>query len=358
MGKVRVGIVGVGAIAQMAHLPNYAKDADVEIVALADPETGRAGEYARNFTAKFDRPEPRVFASLADMARTFGSQVDAVSICTPNLTHVELAREALASGWHVLLEKPMGTVVTDVEDLVSIAESSDRVLMIGQSHRYREDVEAIKRFIDAGDLGDIYYAKTRILRRRGTPSGWFTDLSRSGGGPLMDIGVHALDLTWWLTGARKPLTVSGFLHRGIGQDHPSFVRRWTAQMAGNANNETYTTEDFAAGFIRLEGGLVLEMEVSWALNGPEDDALKVEIFGSKGGVSLDPLRFFGVSHGILTTTTPAVGMGPLYEREINHFLTCVRTDQRPFSPPEEGLQVVRMLAALGESSSLGREVLL
>jgi predicted dehydrogenase len=356
MSKVRVGVVGVGSIAQMAHLPHYAKDAEVEIVALADPETERVGEYARSFPGQFDRPEPRVFDSLAAMAGALGSQIDAVSICTPNLSHVELAREALAAGWHVLLEKPMGTVVTDVEELVSIAERSGKMLMIGQSHRYRDDVEAIKRFIDAGDLGAIYFAKTRILRRRGTPSGWFTDLSRSGGGPLMDIGVHALDLTWWLTGARKPLTVSGFLHRGIGQDHPSFVRRWTAQMAGNADNEIYTTEDFAAGFIRLEGGLALEMEVSWALNGPEDDALKVEIFGSKGGVSLDPLRFYGMSHGILTTTTPTVGPGSLYEREISHFLTCVRTGRKPLSPPEEGLQVVRMLAALGESSNLGREV--
>lgn len=356
MGVINIGIVGVGAIAQDAHLPSYAKRHDVEIRAFADPETDRVSEFAERFARDKGRPAPRVYASIEEMAADQGGQLDAVSICTPNGTHVSLALQALSAGWHVLLEKPMGTRVDEAERLVEEVRASGKQLMVGMSHRYREDVEVLRRFVQSGELGDIYFAKTRILRRRGTPKGWFTDLAQSGGGPLMDIGVHALDLTWWLTGALQPKSVSGFLRRGIGQDHLDFIRTWAAKSAGNERNEVYTTEDFAAGFFRFAGGMGMEMEVSWALNGPEDDALKVEIFGTKGGVSLDPLRVYSTAHGVLTTTTPSVGMGAFFDREINHFLHCVKTGSEPVSTAEQGRDIVRMLAALGESSERGCEV--
>ncbi len=348
----------MGAIAQDAHLPSYAKRGDVEIRAFADPETDRAREFAERFAHDKGRRTPRVYASLAEMADGEGGRLDAVSVCTPNVSHVSLALQALAKGWHVLLEKPMGTLLDEAEQLVEAVRSSGKQLMVGMSHRYREDVEVLRRFIAAGDLGDVYFAKTRILRRRGTPKGWFTDVQQSGGGPLMDIGVHALDLTWWLTGALQAKSVSGFLYKGIGRDNLDFIRSWAARSAGNEGNEVYTTEDFAAGFFRMAGGMVLELEVSWALNGPEDDALKMEIFGSKGGVSLDPLRVYSTAHGVLTTTTPSVGMGAFFDREINHFLHCVQTGETPVSNAEQGRDIVRMLAALGESSALGREVAL
>ena len=358
MDKIRVGIVGVGSIAQSAHLPHYAGQNDVEVAAFADPETERVEKAAAAFAQKHGVAQPPVYATMEEMIAAKRERIDAVSICTPNAQHVPLAREALAAGWHTLLEKPMGTETADVEALTKQAEDCGRILMIGMTHRYREDVEVVKRYIDAGELGDIYFAKTRILRRRGTPKGWFTDRAVAGGGPLMDIGVHALDLTWWLTGAQAPATVSGFLHRGIGQDHLDFIRTWEARSAGNEQNEIYTTEDFAAAFIRFKSGMVIEMEVSWALNGPEDDALKVEIFGAKGGVSLDPLRIYGTAHRVLTTTEPAAGMGSPHEREIGHFLDCIRSGRQPLSTAEQGLQVVRMLSAISESSLCGREVAL
>ena len=358
MSGTRIGIVGVGAIAQDAHLPSYAKRQDVEIRAFADPEKERVTEFAQRFAREKGRPAPRVYASIEEMAAAEGDRLDAVSICTPNVSHVGLAEKALSAGWHVLLEKPMGTRVDEAERLVRQVRASGKRLMVGMSHRYREDVEVLRRFIQSGELGDIYFAKTRILRRRGTPKGWFTDLALSGGGPLMDIGVHALDLTWWLAGTPAPKSVSGFLYKGIGQDHLDFIRTWAARSAGNERNEVYTTEDFAAGFFRFSNGMVMELEVSWALNGPEDDALKVEIFGTKGGVSLDPLRVYSTAHGVLTTTTPGVGMGAFFEHEINHFLHSVQTGGQPNSTAEQGRDIVRMLAALGESSKRGVEVTL
>ncbi|MCL6444157.1 MAG: Gfo/Idh/MocA family oxidoreductase [Alicyclobacillus sp.] len=353
---MRVGVVGVGAIAVAAHLPSYAKNADVEVVAFADPEVDRGQGIAAEFAKRTGRAQPTVYASLTDMLKH--EQLDAVSICTPNTSHVPLALEALDGGLHVLLEKPMSTVLAEAEALVEKAEASGKTVMVGMSHRYRQDAEVLKRFVEGGSLGEIYFAKTRILRRRGTPKGWFTDLSISGGGPLMDIGVHALDLTWWLMGTPTATSVNGHMVQGIGNDNLDFIHTWTAQSAGNQQNEVYTTEDFAAAFIRFANGSVLELEVSWAINGPEDDALKVELFGRKGGVSLDPLRFYGTQYGVLTSVTPSVGMGPLYEREINHFIHCVQTGERPCSDVTQGRDVVRMLAGIAASSEARREIVL
>ena len=356
MDKVRVGVVGVGALAQEAHLPSYGRRQDVEVVAFADPEVARVQAAAEKFAKEHSKPVPIVYASIDDMIAAQGSNLDAVSICTPNVWHVPLALKALDAGYHVLLEKPMATKVEEARQLAERVKATGKVLMVGMSHRYREDVEALKRFIDSGELGDIYYAKTRILRRRGTPKGWFTDMSTSGGGPLMDIGVHALDLTWWLLGQPEPSRVSGYLHQGIGNDGVSFIHTWTAKSAPNQDNAIYDTEDFASAMVRFASGTALQLEVSWSLNGPEDDALKVEIFGSRGGVSLDPLRIFSTSHHVLTQTSLPVGMGPFFKRELDHFIDCVKAGETPISDVQQGLEVVRMLEGIATSSAHGAEV--
>jgi predicted dehydrogenase len=354
MVKIRVGIIGVGTIAKVGHLPNYAKRHDVEVVAFADPETERVTEEAKTYAQTTGQSVPTVYADAVSMLQN--ETLDAVSICTPNTSHVELAIQALKAGVHVLLEKPMATDLQDAEKLVDTAKNSGKILMVGMSHRYREDVEVLKRYIDNGDLGDIYYAKTRILRRRGTPKGWFTDKEKSGGGPLMDIGVHALDLTWWMLGCPKVSAVNGYLKQGIGNDQLDFIQTWTASSSGNQQNEIFTTEDFASAFIRLENGSVLQLEVSWALNGPEDDAVKVELFGTKGGLSLDPVRFYTTGHNVLTSHTPTVGMGALYQREINHFLECVVTGTSPCSDVEQGRDIVAVLTAIEQSSNEKKEI--
>ncbi|GMA62775.1 Gfo/Idh/MocA family oxidoreductase [Alicyclobacillus fastidiosus] len=354
MSKLRVGIIGVGSIAKVAHLPSYAKRDDVDVVAFADPEHERVVEEARTFANVAKCPEPVVYADAAQMLEN--ETLDAVSICTPNSSHVGLAIEAARRGVHVLLEKPMATNLEEAKQLAKISEESGKVLMVGMSHRYREDVELMKRYVDGQDLGDVYYAKTRILRRRGTPRGWFTDLQIAGGGPLMDIGVHALDLTWWLMGCPVASRVNGYLRRGIGHDQLDYIHAWKASSSGNEHNEIYTTEDFASAFIRFQNGCVLQMEVSWSLNGPQDDALKVELFGTKGGLSLDPLRIYTTNHHALTEFVPTVGMGPFYQREIDHFIRCVKSGSAPCSDAAQGLEIVKLLTAISKSSDEGREI--
>lgn len=357
MTKLRVGIIGVGTIAKVAHLPNYAKRDDVDVVAFADLETQRVEGIAAQFAADHGVAKPTVYATAQDMFAH--ERLDAVSICTPNGSHVELALIALAAGVHVLLEKPMAVALQDADALVAAANQSGKTLMVGMSNRYRQDSEVLKRYVDSGVLGEIYYAKTRILRRRGTPTGWFTDLSIAGGGPLMDIGVHALDLTWWLAGTPQPKSVTGFLYQGIGnRDKLDFNQTWSASSAGNAHNEVFTTEDFASAFIRFQNGFVLQLEVSWAINGAQDDALKVDIFGTHGGVSLDPLQVYGTKHGVLTAETPSVPSGNLYQREVNHFIDCIHTGNTPCSTVDQGRSIVQMLTGIVTSSAEGREVLL
>jgi predicted dehydrogenase len=354
MKTTRVGIIGVGSIALAAHLPSYAARQDVEVVAFADPEVERVSTAAAAFAKETGRPRPCVYGSAEEMLAS--ESLDAVSICTPNTSHVHLALKALDAGVHVLLEKSMATQLDQAQALVDKVTESGKVLMVGMSHRYRDDVAVMKRYVEAGDLGQVYYAKTRILRRRGTPKGWFTDKAVSGGGPLLDIGVHALDVTWWLMGKPEVKSVSGFLYQGIGNDKLDFIQTWKAKAQGNENNEIYTTEDFASAFIRFANGSVLQLEVSWAINGPEDDALQVDLFGAQGGMSLHPLRFYSTAHGVLTSTTPSVGMGPLYQREIDHFLECVHTGTTPCSDVAQGRDVVHMLVAIAASSEQGREI--
>jgi predicted dehydrogenase len=352
--QLRVGIVGVGAIAVDAHIPCYAKHEQVQIAAFVDPDVERVKRYAKKFSHQTGRPEPSVFSTLQELIQA--NIVDAVSICTPNASHTELACLALEAGLHVLVEKPMATNVRDADRLANLARDSDKVVMVGMSHRYRDDVSVLKRFVETGELGNIYYAKTRILRRRGTPRGWFSDIQRSGGGPLMDIGVHALDLTWWLLGMPRATSVSGFLHRGVRHEDVDFVATWTSLSQENQHNEVYTTEDFASAFIRFENGTVLQMEVSWELHGSEDDALKVELYGEKGGLSLDPLRYFTTKHGVLTTTELKARVGSLHQNEIDHFVQCVTSGARPISDAAQGRDVVEMLQAISESSNQKREI--
>jgi len=353
MKPLRVGIIGTGAIAQMAHIPNYLKNPEVDLVAIAEPDEGIRIRVQQELTEKTGHAVA-AYADATELLRE--AQLDAVSIATPNMSHIDLAVAAVESGCHVLLEKPMALTRESADRLQAALEKGDRVVMVGQSHRYRNDVTALKRFVDAGALGTIYHAEARMIRRRGTPTGWFTDMEWAGGGPLMDIGVHALDLSWWLMGKPVPTRVSGHLTRAIGADHLDFIGRWTAKMPHNQDNAIFTTEDFATALIRFQGGATLNLTVSWAINGPQDDGLKVTIYGDKGGLTLDPAAIYSSDHHVLTDTLIPVGVGPMYQNEIDHFVECILDHQSPRSPVADGRTVAQMLVAIAESAERGEEV--
>ena len=351
--RVKVAVVGTGAIGRSAHIPGYLSCPSAELVALVDTDASNVNRARR----EVEESTGRTVATFERLDELLESRLaEAVSIAVPNVWHVVLAEQALRAGLHVLIEKPMALTNEEAQRLKQVESEQNLVAMVGQTHRYREDVTALKRFIDNGALGSIYHAEARILRRRGTPTGWFTKRAISGGGPLMDIGVHALDLAWWMMGRPQPHWVLGHLVRAIGNDKPHFTERWTAQMPGNEGNEIYDTEDFATAFIRFHSGATLQLTASWNVNGAEDDRILVNLYGSRGGISLDPPTLYGIEQNVLTTTQIPVGMGAAHRLEIEHFVESILSHRCPKSPIGDGVAVTAMLVAIAQSSEQERAV--
>jgi predicted dehydrogenase len=206
--------------------------------------------------------------------------------------------------------------------------------------------------VASGDLGDIYYAKTAYVRRRGTPIGWFTDMKKSGGGPVIDIGVHCIDNTWFLMGRPKPVRVSASVSHAIGNFKTKGVSRWTALDPGDG---TFDTEDSACAIIHFANGAAMLVETSWALNTAGTEY--TSICGTKGGAKLDPLTIFTENkQGYLTDDKPVIPEVNRFEMEIEHFIDCINNKKKPITPIEDGIAVQRILDGIYRSAKLGKEV--
>lgn len=343
--KLRVGLIGAGHIARAGHLPALKRHSGVAVTAVADISEERAREVARMFDI------PRVYASYDAMLGD--GDLDAVIVATNNVSHAPITLAALAAGVDVLCEKPMATTVADAERMVAAARAAGRILMVGMTNRYRSDVETLRSLVSGGDVGELYWGRARIMRRRGTPTGWFRDSSLSGGGTLFDIGVHALDLCWWLMGQPRPVSVVGFTRQGVGEFSTKNVQPWQGYMPG----EKFDVEDIATALVRFEGNRALALEVAWAQNGPQDSALRVDVLGTRAGATLDPLRLYREEEGIVVEVAPQVERGgDPFDRELAEFVDAVRQRRAPLSDGEQGLVVMRMLAGIYESARTGREV--
>jgi len=345
-GKLCIGIIGAGNIAQTAHIPNYKKQKDVEIIGVCDFNFDRAKEVAGKFDIKY------VSNNFQDIINI--EEIDAVSICTPNSSHAEIAIAAANAKKHILCEKPMAMNVKEAEEMCKAAKDNNIIFMMGFVNRFRAESKLIKTLADAGKFGEIYYAKTGWMRRRGTPLGWFTDLSKSGGGPVIDIGVHVIDLTWYFMGKPKPISVSAATYSKIGNYQTKGVGRWVAL---DADNIVFETEDSASGFIRFENGASMTFDVSWAING-KDTGVYSYIFGTKAGASLNPLMIYGEEENYLMDSAPVIKPEDSFANQIEHFIECIREGKEPLAPAEDGLEVQKMLNGIYESAKLGREVML
>jgi len=344
-GKIKVGVVGAGAVARLAHLPGYAADPRVEIVGVVDTAQHRAEALAEMFGSQ-------AYPSIAALLSEGGAQ--AVSICVPNSVHAPLALEALRGGADVLIEKPMALEPSEATEIAATARSDGRVLMVGMTHRFTNRATVLARYLDAGRFGRIYHARAVWMRRRGDPGGWFTDKKYSGGGAMMDIGVHALDLAWWLMGRPEPVRVTGSLHREIAPYETEFVGAWpTADRPAEA---VFDVDDFMAAHIQFENGASLEISVAWAVNGP-DGSLDLDLYGTKGGARLNPLTVYTEEEGVVTNSTPLVPSdGDTWTDEVRHFVDVVESRAEPLITGEQGVQVVRMLHAISQSAEQGRQV--
>lgn len=346
---IRIGIIGCGGIAG-EHARGYASCEGVEIVACADLALERAQRFAAEFNV------PRAYSDYRAMLAH--EKLDAVSVCTPNYAHCEPTVAALEAGVHVLCEKPIAMNVAEAERMVAAAQRTKKMLTIGHHFRFVPFIRFIKRRIDEGLLGDIYFGRSHALRRRGVP-GWgqFHIRDKSGGGPLIDIGVHALDCILWLMGSPQPVTVTGKTYTMFG-NRVTFFSAW-----GDYKRDEFDVEDFAAGFVRFSNGATLTLAASWAAHIEQNEDFTQLILGDRGGVVLRP---FGADAGVRIQSSREEALLDIipsgfpeahaHQEEIRHWVACLRGEAEVLVKPEECLNVQRIIDGIYRSSELGREI--
>jgi predicted dehydrogenase len=346
VSQLGIGIIGSGGIARGAHLPGYkaCEGMGVKIVACSDinPET------ARKAADEFDIPH--VFTDYQKMLEM--DEVQAVSICTPNYLHYQPTLDAFAAGKHVLVEKPLAMNAEEGKAMVEAGRKSGKKFQVGFMTRFNSSAQALKRFVDAGEMGEIYFARAMAMRRRGIP-GWgvFTQKDKQGGGPLIDIGVHILDLTLWLMGHPKPLRCSGQTYAKFGH------RSGLVGLLGQWDPSTFTVEDFAAALVRFDNGATLVLESAFCANQEQRDQFNTELFGTEGGCSYNPCKMYFERHQTLIDATPAyLPQVKTHEAEVKAFVQAILEDTPVPVTGEEALMTTQIIDAIYQSSEAGREV--
>jgi len=361
--KLKVGIIGTGMIAVSGHLPAWKNLAEeVEVIGVADILEDRAHLVAET------EGIPNAYGDWQAMLDEL--DLDIVSVCTPNAYHKEQTTAALQAGAHVLCEKPIATSRADAAQMFDAADAAGRILMIGQTARFSPEAVAAKEICDAGRLGEMYYAETFFLRRRGIPMwGQFHMKEHSGGGPIYDLGVHAIDLLFWLMGSPKVTAVSGVTFTKLGNRDEGLATSLADSGAplGVLTPRPYDWKDFdvedmAAGFIRLEGGGAVAFKTSWAANLPEN-ARGTMILGTEGGLVLNPLTLVTNMGSYQVNVQPQVPAGRDVEfaghwEETQHFVKVIRGQEDLLVTRDEVLNVIGTLDALYASAAQGREVVL
>ena len=272
---LKVGVIGGGSISEF-HIKPYMVNDGVELVALCDSNEQRLAQAGKRYSVN------GLYSNYQELLKN--PEVDAVSICTWNNTHAEIAIAALEAGKHVLVEKPLCITVEQALAVEAAVKKSGKVLQVGFVRRHGDNTKLLKQFIDQDELGEIYYAKASCLRRLGNPGGWFSDQSKSGGAPLIDLGVHMIDICWYLMGKPRPVSVSGNTYSKLG--NRSHIQNLSFYQAADYDPALNDVEDLANALIRFDNGASLFVDVSFTLHAKEDE-LYVKLFGEKGGPKLN-----------------------------------------------------------------------
>jgi predicted dehydrogenase len=354
--KFRIGIIGCGGIANGKHMPALAKQPNAEMVAFCDIVVDRAHEAAK----KYGAPEARVYSDYRELLND--GSIDVVHVCTPNDAHADVSIASLEAGKHVLCEKPMAKTAADARRMVEAAKRTGKTLSIGYQNRYRADSQYLKKVCENGDLGEIYYAKAHAIRRRAVPTwGVFLDEEKQGGGPLIDIGTHALDLTLWMMNNYEPKVVLGQAF------HKLSSRENAANAWGSWDPKKFTVEDSAFGMIVMKNGATIVLESSWAINMLETGEAKCTLCGTEGGADMqDGLRINGERHSRLhmeKIQLDAKGVD-FYDGkkdspadfEARQWLQALENGTQPTVTPEQACVVSEILEAIYESSKTGKAV--
>lgn len=355
---LKAGIIGCGGIANSKHLPSLKRIQELKLTAFCDV----VKERADNAAAKYGIEGARIYTDYKEMIdnETF----DIVYVLTPNKSHSPISVYALEHDCHVMCEKPMAKTYADAKLMLDAANRTGKKLTIGYQNRFRPDSLYLKKACARGDLGEIYYAKAHAVRRRAVPTwGVFLNEEEQGGGPLIDIGTHALDLTLWCMDNYKPKSVKGKVFKKLGN------QKDTGNAWGDWNAEEFTVEDSAFGFIEMEDGATIILESSWALNTLDSKEAKCTLCGTKAGADMeDSLRINSTDFGKLTTLKPSLGAEGVdffdgradepQDIEARQWVDAVLNDTDPMVKPEEAIVVTQILEAIYESARTGKEVFL
>lgn len=352
--KFRIGIIGTGWIAE-AHIESYLQMDDCEIVAAADLIPGKAEKFMKRYGVE----GVNYYPSHKEMLDS--EELDAVSVCTYNKTHAECTIYALDKGVNVLLEKPMCVTTEEAVEIMKAEKASGKVLSIGFQPRGDENMKMIKKIVQSGELGDIYYIQTGGGRRRGIPNSTFIEEKTAGIGAMGDIGCYSLDMVLNAVGYPKPLTVSGYTSAFFGPN----------PMYNNpADAARFDVEDFAAAFVRLEGGIILDFRIAWAMHA--DTPGDTIIFGTKGALRIPSTECWNGSTGgpmtiyhdvagervetiIPEIEAPENDKG-LFYKKVRSFLDAIAEGGEAPVPSKEILYNQAIIDHIVKSSKLGKEI--
>lgn len=348
--KVRIGLIGAGNIAH-THLESYKKLENAEIVAVCDINEENLNRTADEYNIKAR------YTDLDEMLKN--EELDAADVCVWNNAHSTCAIKALNAGLDVLCEKPMAISLSEAKKMYDAAEKSGKLLMIGFVMRFGDGARVAKDFIDNDYLGDIYYSKATYLRRHGNPGGWFADVSRSGGGPVIDLGVHVIDYTRYLMGSPKPVSVyAATFDKLSNRKNLKTAPSWVPKDA--TPDDVCTVEDMATALIRYDNGAVTLLETSYSLNcEPRTD---IELFGTKGGfkVADNNIKIYTEVNDYLADVTPNISnlknSKAMFDEEIEHFVSCVSDKEKCIATKEDGITVMKILDAIYRSAETGHEI--
>ena len=345
--RLRVGVIGLG-IGQM-HIDGWRQHPQVDVVAIADTDPARLAQVGDKHGIAARHTDPLALLAQADGA----GGLDVVSLCVPNKHHMPLTLAALGAGCHVLCEKPMALSAAEGRQMLDAARAAGRRLMINFSYRFSAQSRALKAQVDAGFFGDFYFGRSVWHRRRGMPGfgGWFGQKALAGGGPLIDLGVHRLDLALWLMGYPRPTWVLGRCYDPI------------ARAAAAASGKAFDVEDLAAAFITFDNGASLVLEASWAANIREAELMETRLLGTRAGLlqhnvgegyDFDAHLFYEqgeAQYDLRLHPTGAVGLSAMHD-----YAQAILTDTPHPAPGEQGLVVMEILDAIYESARRGEPV--
>lgn len=341
--RLRVGVIGLGI--GRWHLESYLAIPEAKVAAICDIDTDRVRTAATRYGIA------KIYTDYEELCQS--KNIDAVSICVPNYMHGPVAICALENGKHILCEKPLSSSLEEGNKILEAASNRPELkAMVAMKFRFNKDSVYIRNMVENGELGEIYYGFSTYLRQLGgipKMGSWFTKKKLSGGGPLIDNGVHFLDLIWWIMGCPKPVEAYGTIYDKFGP-----YGKGAGDWQGEPSPEVFDVEDLVLGTIRFENGASVMLDNSWATF-VEKEVIGMRLCGTQGGATLWPFRICYEEEGQIVSKTPDLE-NVESENQFKHFIDCILEDKQPSSPIEQGVTVLKMLDGIYRSAEAGKSV--